>query len=66
MTCHTMRRRWERLRTFIRSTDGPTGVEYAILLALIVLVAAGAIQAAGGMMAVCFQNIASAVATSGF
>jgi pilus assembly protein Flp/PilA len=66
MAGYMNRKRWERLKEFLHSTEGPTAVEYAILLALIVLVSVGAIQTAGGMMAVCYENIADAVATVGF
>ena len=50
-------REWERgsnmtslvlsVRTFIVSEDGPTAVEYAVMLALIVVVCLSAIQAVG-------------------
>jgi Flp pilus assembly pilin Flp len=66
MAGYRMRKWWERVRSFVHSTEGPTGVEYAILMALIILVSVGAIQSAGGMMAVCYQNISDAVATVGF
>jgi Flp pilus assembly pilin Flp len=60
------RLRTTRFREFLSSTDGPTAAEYAFMLALIVLVAVGAIQQAGGWMAFCYDNIATAVATVGF
>ena len=34
----------QRVRKFLRAEDGPTAVEYAIMLALIVIVALTAIQ----------------------
>lgn len=37
----------ERMRAFLRSEDGPTAVEYAVMLALIVMVCITAIQAVG-------------------
>ncbi len=36
-----------RIRRFLTSTDGPTAVEYAVMLALIVLVCLTAIQNLG-------------------
>ena len=37
----------ERLRTFLRTEDGPTAVEYAVLIALVVLVCIGAVTTLG-------------------
>ena len=36
-----------RVRKFLQSEDGPTAVEYAVMLALIVIVCLTAIQAIG-------------------
>ncbi len=46
-----------RFRRFITEEDGPTAVEYAVLLALIVLVAAGTIQSIGSRMFHIYANI---------
>jgi len=35
------------LKRFLTSEDGPTAVEYAVMLALIIIVCLGAIQAVG-------------------
>jgi len=35
------------LKRFLASEDGPTAVEYAVMLALIIIVCLGAIQAVG-------------------
>ncbi len=55
----------KRLVGFLRSEDGPTAVEYAFMLALIVLVAAAAISQCGGMMEICYENIRDAMAVVG-
>ena len=38
----------ERCRRFIRSDGGPTSVEYAVMLAMILVVCIGAITTVGG------------------
>jgi pilus assembly protein Flp/PilA len=37
----------ERIHSFMVSEDGPTATEYAVMLALIIIVALGAISALG-------------------
>ncbi len=66
MNTRSRQQRWGRLLEFLRSSDGPTGVEYAIMLAAIVMVAIAAITRVGGMMAICYENIAGGVASVGF
>jgi pilus assembly protein Flp/PilA len=46
-----------RLRGFWQEEDGPTATEYAILLAMIVLVAAATIQSIGERMYNIYENI---------
>jgi pilus assembly protein Flp/PilA len=41
---------------FLREEDGPTAVEYAIMLALIIVVCVGAIQAVGSGANNSFSN----------
>jgi pilus assembly protein Flp/PilA len=36
-----------KIRSFLKSEDGPTAVEYAVMLALIVVVCLGAIRTIG-------------------
>ena len=43
---------------FLKSEDGPTAVEYAVMLALIVIVCITAIQAVGGQSSAMFGEIA--------
>jgi pilus assembly protein Flp/PilA len=45
--------------TFLRSEDGPTAVEYAVMLALIIVVCVGAIQAVGNNASAKFQSVAT-------
>ena len=51
-----------RIRAFLFSDDGPSTVEYAVMLALIVMVAANAIQVLGCNVAISFTRSANAVA----
>ncbi len=39
-----------RVLRFLRSEDGPTSVEYAVMLALIIITCIGAITLAGGQV----------------
>ena len=47
------------IRQFLKSEDGPTAVEYAVMLALIVIVCLTAIQAIGTNANATFQSIAA-------
>ena len=53
-----------RLRALVRDDKGQDLLEYALLVALIALVAVGAVTAAGGSVNTIFTNIASALATT--
>lgn len=46
------------LQSFRRHEEGQDLLEYALLVALIALVAIGAVQAAGGSVSAIFNNIA--------
>ncbi len=46
-----------RAKTFLKSEDGPTATEYAVMLALIVLVAIGAISGLGTTVDGIFTNV---------
>lgn len=50
---------------FLKSEDGPTAVEYAVMLALIVVVCLTAIQAIGTNANVTFNSVASQLGTAG-
>lgn len=47
------------VKKFLVSEDGPTAVEYAVMLALIVIVCLTAIKAIGTNASSTFQNIAN-------
>ena len=46
---------------FLRSEDGPTAVEYAVMLALIIIGAIGAVLATGDVQKAVFFDIADEV-----
>ena len=48
-----------KVSRFLKSEDGPTAVEYAIMLALIVIVCLTAIQAVGKNASAAFTDIAT-------
>jgi pilus assembly protein Flp/PilA len=50
-----------RLRTLVRDDSGQDLLEYALLVALIALVAVGAVTAAGVKVDQIFSNIATAI-----
>jgi pilus assembly protein Flp/PilA len=52
-----------RARMFLQSEDGPTATEYAVMLALIIIIALGAITALGTKVSSVFTNITSAMPT---
>ena len=54
-----------KLRSFMKSEDGPTAVEYAVMLALIIIVCLTAITAVGTQAAAQFNNIATQVGKAG-
>lgn len=48
----------KKLQRFLTSEDGPTAVEYAVMLALIVIVCLTAIDSIGTNAATTFNNVA--------
>jgi pilus assembly protein Flp/PilA len=52
------------VKSFTRQEEGQDLLEYALLVALIALVAIGAVTAAGGSVQTIFQNIADALAAA--
>ena len=52
------------VRQFLVAEDGPTAVEYAVMLALIIIVALAAVQTVGTRTSATFNNIASKLPTS--
>ena len=55
----------QRLREFVRSEDGPTATEYAILIAVICVAVIGAMSSFGQHMDNLYTSIASTVPASG-
>ena len=53
------------VKRFIVSEDGPTAVEYAVMLALIIVVCIGAIATLGSNANLTFSTVGSAVGTTG-
>jgi len=49
---------------FVRKEDGPTAVEYAVMLALIIVVCLGAIQQIGANANATFANVANAIGSA--
>jgi pilus assembly protein Flp/PilA len=52
-----------KLKRFLTSEDGPTAVEYAVMLALIIIVCLVAIQALGTNTSTTFTNIGNSLAS---
>lgn len=46
-----------RAKAFLRSEDGPTATEYAVMLALIIIVAIGAITLLGQKVSTMFSAV---------
>jgi pilus assembly protein Flp/PilA len=49
----------DRVREFVKSEDGPTATEYAVMLALIIVVAIAAITTLGKKVNNVFSNVNS-------
>jgi pilus assembly protein Flp/PilA len=60
-----MRHLLERAAHFVRSEDGPTAVEYAVMLALIIVVCIAAIGLLGTNASKTFANVALNTAAAG-
>jgi pilus assembly protein Flp/PilA len=55
----------QRVQTFLADENGPTAVEYAVMLALIIVVCIGAITTLGNNANATFSNVALNGAISG-
>ncbi len=60
-----MRYWFDSAARFLKSEDGPTAVEYAVMLALIVVVCIAAITALGTSASKTFANVALNAAAGG-
>ncbi len=56
-----MRQLGQRLWNFVKNEDGPTAVEYAVMLALIVVVCIAAISVLGSNANNTFNKVATSV-----
>jgi len=56
-----MRQFFKRVLRFGKSTDGPTAVEYAVMLSLIIIVCLAAVRAIGTNAKASFQNVANSI-----
>jgi pilus assembly protein Flp/PilA len=54
----------DKLQRFVKSEEGPTAVEYAVMLAMIVIVCLAAISTVGTNAQTTFTNIAASIAGS--
>ncbi len=54
-----------RAKTFLKSEDGPTATEYAVMLALVVLVAIGAISGLGTTVTGIFTDVDAGIGSGG-
>ena len=54
-----------KVQRFLVSEDGPTAVEYAVMLALIVIVCLTAIRSIGTNASATFENVAGELAGAG-
>ncbi len=59
-----MSRYLKPVREFLRSEDGPTAVEYAVMLALIVIVCLTAIRSIGTNANLAFQKVGTQLQTA--
>ena len=55
---------WSRVYNFLRREDGPTAVEYAVMLALILLVSIGAVALVGENTAESFEDSATSISNA--
>ena len=53
------------IREFLKAEEGPTAVEYAVMLALIIVVCLVAISALGTSANATFGNVGSAIGAAG-
>ena len=51
----------DRVKNFLRSEDGPTATEYAVMLALIIIIALGAISGLGTAVSGIFTGVTNSL-----
>ncbi len=55
---------WKRIRQFLTSEDGPTAVEYAVILGMIVAVVIGSVNSMAHATANSFEASANSIAAA--
>ena len=55
----------DAIRNFLKKEDGPTAVEYAVMLALIIVICLTAVQLLGKNSSALFQTVAQSIAGTG-
>ena len=60
-----MRHLTKKFVSFMKQEDGPTAVEYAVMLALIIVVAIAAITTLGTSASTTFSNVSNVIDTKG-
>ncbi len=55
----------DKLKRFVRAEDGPTAVEYAVMLALIITVCVGAVTSLGANSKQVFVTTGNRIASTG-
>lgn len=59
-----MRSVFAKVKEFMSSEDGPTAVEYAVMLALIIVVCIGVVRSLGGNASATFSNVSTAIGST--
>ena len=59
-----MKKLAQKVQRFLVSEDGPTAVEYAVMLALIVIVCLTAISSIGTQANITFSKVADSITTA--
>lgn len=59
-----MRHYYEMVRDLLANEDGPTAVEYAVMLALIIVVCIVAVTAVGTQASTTFSNVSNRIGGS--
>jgi pilus assembly protein Flp/PilA len=54
-----------KLKRFLKSEDGPTAVEYAVMLSLIIVVCLGAVRTIGTNASATFTTVSGQLGTAG-
>ena len=54
----------KKMQRFLTSEDGPTAVEYAVMLALIIIVCLTSIQAIGTKANTAFNNVSTSLTSA--